>query len=120
MAEDHTKKDKEITREEAKEMEKRLNQHTMAWSLIWNSGVDHNHQGRIITSKTSHSENKAVLTLLYKDHKEIPGKTRHVATGNESNTLGLSNCVSEGLRRILILLLALKTCWQKLESLMIK
>ena len=32
--------------------------------------------------------------MSYKDHKNVPGKTRPIATGCSSNTLALSNSVS--------------------------
>ena len=80
-------------------MEENLNGHTKAWANIWNSGKDHNHFDRIVASKTTRSENVADMYLMYKDHK--PGtKTRPTATGCSSNTLGLSNAVSEILESV--------------------
>ena len=99
MGEEHTKKDKQISRQEVVEKEKILNSHVTAWSTIWKSGQDHGHQGRIIASKTTSSENLGDLYVMYKDHK--PGdKTRPVATGNTSNSVGLSNAVSEVLEAV--------------------
>ena len=94
MGEEHTKKDEEIEIREVKEMEKIINNHTIAWSLMWNSGENHDHVDRIVKSKVTRSGNQANLSLLYKDHKE-GHKTRPVASGNESFNLGLSNGVSE-------------------------
>ena len=52
-----------------------------------------------MTSKVTHSENVADLYVMYKDHK--PGdKTRPTATGHSSNSLGLSNAVSEVLEAV--------------------
>ena len=99
MGQEHTEKDLEITMREVHEMEKACNDHTRAWSYIWQSGDDHDHLSRIISSKNSRSGNEADLTLLFKDHKE-GNKTRPVATGNTSYTLGLSNCVSEILESV--------------------
>ena len=99
MGEVHTEKDKEITWEEVKDLEKEIGAHTTAWSLIWNVGQDHNHTDRIIKSKVTRSGSQANLNLLYKDHKD-GRKTRPVATGNESYNLGLSNAVSEVLESV--------------------
>ena len=99
MGLEHTKNDKEITRAEIIENEELLNGHNRAWAQIWNSGQDHNHSSRIITSKTTHSENIADLYLMFKDHKS-GNKTRPTATGHSSNTLGLSNSVSEVLEAV--------------------
>ena len=94
MGEEHTNKDEEIEWNTVREMERRINSHTIAWELIWNTGEDHKHQDRIIRSKATRSGNQANLTLLYKDHK-VGDKTRPVASGNESYNLGLSNGLSE-------------------------
>ena len=90
----HTGGDSEVTRQELQDMEEYINGHTRAWAQIWQSGVDHNHQGRIIASKVQHSENIADLYLMFKDHK-MGNKTRPTATGHTSNTLGMSNAVAE-------------------------
>ena len=94
MGEEHTNKGEEIEWNTVREMERRINSHTIAWELIWNTGEDHKHQDRIIRSKATRSGNQANLTLLYKDHK-VGDKTRPVASGNESYNLGLSNGLSE-------------------------
>ena len=99
MGEEHTKNDKVINRQEVIEMEEELNGHNRAWANIWNSGKDHGHFERIITSKTTHSENVADLYLMVKDHKE-GNKTRPTATGCTSNTQGLSNAVAELLEAV--------------------
>ena len=85
MGLDHTANDRKINRQEIIEMEETLNGHSKAWANIWNSGRDHNHFDRIITSKMTRSESVADLYLMFKDHK--PGnKTRPTATGCSSNT----------------------------------
>ena len=99
MGLEHTAKDKIIGRQEVIEMEETLNGHSRAWANIWNSGKDHKHFDRIVTSKITHSENVADLYLMYKDHK-AGNKTRPTATGCTSNTLGLSNAVAELLESI--------------------
>ena len=96
----HIEKDKKITRENLIETEKQLNGHSVAWCKIWNSGADHNHGDRIMSSKVSSSENRATLYPLYKDHKKVAGKTRPVVTGCTSDTRGLSNCVSSFLESV--------------------
>ena len=52
-----------------------------------------------MASKVTHSENIADLYIMYKDHKE-GDKTRPTATGHSSNSLGLSNAVSEVLEAV--------------------
>ena len=46
-------------------------------------------------SENTKSRNTAKMRLLYKDHKALPKKTRQLVTGNSSDTLGLSNTLSE-------------------------
>ena len=99
MGQEHIKDDIPLKRQEIVEIEEKLNGHNRAWAQIWNSGDDHNHLSRIITSKTTHSENIADLYLMFKDHKEGK-KTRPTATGHSSNSLGLSNAVAEVLEAV--------------------
>ena len=61
MGEEHTSKDVEISWEKVHEMERIVSSHTVAWNLIWMAGQDHNHQDRIIRSKTTRSCNQANL-----------------------------------------------------------
>ena len=99
MGEVHTRKDKEISRQELIEIEENLNGHSRAWAQIWSTGDDHNHTSRVMASKVTHSENIADLYLMYKDHKS-GDKTRPTATGHSSNSLGMSNAVSEVLEAV--------------------
>ena len=94
LGEEHTKKDREIPREEVHKREKVLNSHALNWCRMWKTGEDHGHMGRVRASKVSRSENRAELYLSYKNHKKEPGKTRPIATGRSSDTLALSNSVS--------------------------
>ena len=94
MGKEHTDKDIEVGWEQVRSMERVVNQHTIAWELMWRTGEDHSHQDRVIRSKATRSGNQANLSLLYKDHKS-GNKTRPVASGNESYNLGLSNGISE-------------------------
>ena len=93
MGKVHTDKDVMIGRVKVIEIEKTLNGHAISWVKIFNSGQDHGHGDRIMSSKVTRSENKADLYVLFKDHKP-GGKTRPVVTGCTSNTRGLSNTVS--------------------------
>ena len=99
MGQEHVAKDRVITRQELIQIEENLNGHNRAGAGIWGSGKDHDHFGRILASKTTHSENVANLYLMYKDHK-AGNKTRPTATGHSSNSLGLSNAVREILEAI--------------------
>ena len=69
MGMDHVKNDKEVTREELREVERHLNGHTAAWCIMFSTGENHSHTSRIIKSKTTFSNNIANLYLMYKDHK---------------------------------------------------
>ena len=100
MGREHTKKDRKISRFEVIALEKTLNNHAVCWCKIWNSGENLGHMSRIISSKISTSENRADMYCLYKDHKAEPGKTRPVVTGCSSDTLGLSNSVSDVLESV--------------------
>ena len=95
MGEDHTKKDKTITATEIDIIEKKLYGHWIALAKMNRSGENLNHMPRIMESKTTKSRNVAKMRLLYKDHKALPRKTRPLVTGNTSDTLGLSNTVSD-------------------------
>ena len=99
IGKEHTDKDKEISWDEVRKLEKNIHAHSIAWAQIWSYGEDHDHQDRILRSKMARSGNQANLTLLYKDHK-IGNKTRPVASGNESFNVGLSNGVSELLESV--------------------
>ena len=64
-----------------------------------NAGSDHEHQNRIIKSKMSESENAAAMYDMYKDHK-AEGGYRPVVSGCNSDTLGLSNMLSEAVEAV--------------------
>ena len=100
MGGQHTMKDRQIGRMKVVELEKTLNNHAICWCKIWHSGENLGHMSRIIASKISKSENRADMYCLYKDHKAEPGKTRPVVTGCSSDTLGLSNGVSDVLESV--------------------
>ena len=94
MGEGTRMKDRKIGREELIQREKTLNEHTEFWTQMTNAGENFDHDRRISKSRTSKSNNTASLYLMYKDHKKEV-KSRDVASGSTSNTLGLSNVISE-------------------------
>ena len=94
LGEEHVSKDREIGRVEIREREKTLNSHSAMFIKMWNIGENSNHGQRVRDSKITHSSNVATMSLLLKDHKKDL-KTRPVVSGNESNTVGLSNMASE-------------------------
>ena len=100
MGEDHTGKDSKILATEIDLIEKQLNSHCIAWAKMQNSGENWDHMSRIMESKTTKSRNTSKMRLLYKDHKAVPRKTRPLVTGNTSDTLGLSNTVSDVLEAV--------------------
>ena len=95
----HTAKDIEISREDVVEIEKKLNGHSISWVKIFNTGLDHGHTDRVMSSKVARSENLADMYVLVKDHK-AGNKTRPVVTGCTSNTRGLNNSVSSVLESL--------------------
>ena len=86
--------DKEINREELRIIERRINEHTRMWTKILNAGESHGHHDRITNSKVMNSEATASKYFMYKDHKK-EGGYRPVVSGCTSNTLGLSNMLSD-------------------------
>ena len=64
-----------------------------------NSGSHHEHQERIVKSKLSSSENAAPMYFMYKDHK-VEGGYRPVVGGCNSDSLGLSNILSEAVESV--------------------
>ena len=101
MGQEHTSKDKVISRVEIRKIEAVLNGHCRAWCKMWQSGKNHGHTKRIMVSKTTISNNVAKMWLALKDHK--PGdKSRGIVTGCTSNTRGLSNSVSDVLEAVAI------------------
>ena len=71
-----------------------MNDHTRMLSKIMNIGESHDHLSRILASKILTSENTAPKYYLYKDHKKVES-WKPVVSGCSSNTLGLSNLLSE-------------------------
>ena len=99
MGQEHTGKDKMITRGDIRDIETTLNCHCRAWCKMWRSGQRHGHLARIMTSKTTTSNNVASMWLALKDHKE-GGKSRGIVTGCTSNSKGMSNAVSDVLEAV--------------------
>ena len=94
MGKEKCLQDRKIGREEHREIERRIEDHTRFWCKMLKSGINHEHQDRITKSKISHSENAAPMYFMYKDHK-VEGGYRPVVGGCNSDSLGLSNILSE-------------------------
>ena len=94
LGKDKNKTDEIIDRRKLRQIESRINAQTKFWTKILNSGKDHGHQDRILQSKQSESQNCAPKYFMYKDHK-VEGGWRPVVGGCNSDTLGLSNTLSE-------------------------
>ena len=60
---------REVSREEHKTIERRINDHSKFWCKMLNSGANHEQQDRIMKSKLCSSENAAPKYYMYKDHK---------------------------------------------------
>ena len=61
---------------------------------VINSGEYHGHMDKILSSKIVNSESTAPKYYLYKYHKKVES-WRPVVSGCSSNTLGLSNMLSD-------------------------
>ena len=94
LGKEKNRNDIEIDRIELRKIENRINAQSKFWTLILSSGIDHNHQDGILKSKQSESQNCAPKYYMYKDHK-AEGGLRPVVGGCSSDTLGLSNTLSE-------------------------
>ena len=86
--------DREVNREEVKRVEKSINDHTRMICKLVNAGEYHGHMDRILSSKIVNSEATAPKYYLFKDHKKTES-WRPVVSGCSSNTLGLSNILSD-------------------------
>ena len=86
--------DRRISGDEAKKIENMINNHSRFWIKMTNLGENNGHYGRMIESKLINSEAMAPRYYMFKDHKE-KGGWRPVVSGCVSNTLGLSNMLSE-------------------------
>ena len=86
--------DREVNRIELKKIEKSINDHTRMLCKVVNAGEYHGHMDRILSSKLVNSESTAPKYYLYKDHKKVES-WRPVVSGCFSNTLGLSNILSD-------------------------
>ena len=94
LGREDSRKDKEISGGEMRAIERNINGHTRMWAKIINAGESHNHFSRIVNSKIIESEVAANKYMMYKDHKK-GGGWRPVVSGCSSNTLGLSNLLSD-------------------------
>ena len=99
LGEQHTGKDKEITRQEITEREKILNGHSSMWIKMWGISEAHNQVPRVRESRITHSGNVADMKILLKDHKKDL-QSRPIVTGNTSNTRAMSIMVSQVLESV--------------------
>ena len=94
MGKKHTKNDRIVDMEEVREREKVVNGHTAMMIKITGMGSVWGHGPRMRSSKMTTSKNTASLFLLLKDHKAVLD-SRGVVSACNSNTVGLSNIMSE-------------------------
>ena len=93
--EDYLKMGKSKIAEDKKlDIEEKINNHTRILTKIFNIGEGHKHLKRVQESVITHSETSAPMYYLYKDHKKEPG-WRPVVSGCNSNTVGISNILSD-------------------------
>ena len=94
MGREKCKEDQKLERDDVKRIERRLNDEARFWTKMLNSGVNHNQMERILESKSCSSENVAPKYFMFKDNK-VEGGYRPVVSGCNSDTLALSNTLSE-------------------------
>ena len=94
MGRKESQADKKIERGDFKKIEKSINDHTRMICKILNAGESHGHIDRILSSKIVNSESSAPKYFLFKDHKKKESWPP-VVSGCSSNTLGLSNLLSD-------------------------
>ena len=102
LGNDECRQDREISDCEHRTVKKRINDHVRFGTRMMNSGENHDLMDRIMTSKQSESENAATKYHMYKDHK-AEGGWRPVVSGCKSDTLGLSNTLSETVEAVCML-----------------
>ena len=97
----HTTNDIEVDFDQIKEVEKRTNGHCSMLIKIFNIGSDWLHESRHREIVINHSQEVAILAMLYKDHKGwSPNKGGHppfrpVALANKGVNIHLSDIVSD-------------------------
>ena len=94
MGKKESRGDKIIGRPELLKIEKDINDHMRMLCKVANAGESHGHLERIINSKITNSETCAPKYYIFKDHKEKES-WRPVVSGCTSNTLGISNFLSD-------------------------
>ena len=99
MGKKHTKNDTIISMKEVAEKEKIINGHTAMFIKMTGMGDNWGQGPRMRASKITKSKNVASLFLLLKDHKAVLD-SRGVVSANKSNTVGLSNILSEILESV--------------------
>ena len=95
IGETDCKEDKLLSRTYVKRIQKKMNEHVRMLSKSFNIGENHKHLTRISKSKLNKSENTAPKYFLYKDHKKEKLQFRPVVSGCSSDTIGMSNLLSD-------------------------
>ena len=86
--------DRKMDRVDIKKIEEKINDNTRMLTKVFNIGESHKHLKLVQESVIMHSETLALMYYLYKDHKKEPG-WRPVVSGCKSNTVGISNILSD-------------------------
>ena len=99
MGEMHTNKDKKISGDRAREVQKQLNGHTSMLIKITKMGEDWKHSKRIRETCINQSVCVPPMYLLYKDHKktmenEVP-KSRPVVSSKSGMGIHINNILSD-------------------------
>ena len=93
---EHTTKDKVITKGEAEEIQRILNGHSSMWAKMLNAGQDHGHETRVRGNLISQADTIPEMHTLIKDHKPLRDgvRTRPVVNGSGSMNTPLNNQVN--------------------------
>ena len=98
--EEHTNKDREVTRDYATQNQQLLNGHMEWLTAVLNLGGQWDQQSRCKNNLLNHGLAVCPMTLLFKDHKGwthdlgTPPPTRNLVAGNKGQNTGLSELLS--------------------------
>ena len=99
MGEVHTRKDREISEEKVKELQRYQNGHVAMWLKMGQVGANWDHQDRFRETCINQSSNVSSFSLLVKDHKKVPEgelpSTRPLCNGSEGMGVHFSNLLSD-------------------------
>ena len=123
---EHTLKDKEITRQEADDIQRTLNGHTSSWAKMLNMGTQTGQEQRVRNNLITQDSTVPPMSTLVKDHKSLRDgipRTRPVVNGNEGMNAPLNEILKDLIEKIArnapnrIAALSTEDCLNKIDEL---